>query len=165
MIDKYTEELSPLGALIRSRLAEEINMAKQEEPNRFLAQDNKPKTIEGNKKASTHHVPPIAFFACGAAMRDGAQKYGPYNWRETSVTASVFYDAMMRHLADWWDRQDYAPDSKVHHLGHLMASCAIILDAIDQGLFIADRPKHSQVADINNAKDYAISRSNLWIGD
>jgi hypothetical protein len=101
--------------------------------------DNNPKTLAALSKPRLSAVPPVGLFALGAAMSDGADKYGKFNWRDTSVTASVFYDAMMRHLVDWYNGEDYAHDSKINHLGHIMASCAIILDAMRNGNFRDDR--------------------------
>jgi hypothetical protein len=103
--------------------------------------DNNPKTAVAASKARLSDVPPVALFALGAAMSDGAAKYGRFNYRDTNVTASVFYDAMMRHLADWYNGEDCASDSKLSHLGHLMASCAIILDAQVHSKFNDDRDK------------------------
>jgi hypothetical protein len=91
--------------------------------------DNNPKTLVALSKPRLSDVPPVALFALGAAMSDGASKYGRYNYRDTSVTASVFYDAMQRHLCAWYSGENYAEDSKVNHLAHIMASCAILLDA------------------------------------
>lgn len=102
--------------------------------------ENKKDAI-GATKASTACIPSAAIFALGAAMQDGANKYGAFNYRDTQVTASVFFNAMMRHMLDWYEGENYAPDSKVHHLGHLAACCAIVLDGISNGNFIDDRPQ------------------------
>ena len=74
------------------------------------------------------------------AMMDGAEKYGPYNWRKISVRASIYIDAAKRHLDAWFEGQECASDSKVHHLGHALACCAILLDAQACGRLIDDRP-------------------------
>jgi hypothetical protein len=74
------------------------------------------------------------------AMMDGAKKYGPYNWRAKKVVASIYIDAAMRHLATWFEGQETASDSKVHHLGHAIACCAILLDAQATGNLVDDRP-------------------------
>jgi len=103
--------------------------------------DNNPKTLVALSKPRLSDVPPVALFALGAAMSDGAHKYGRFNYRDTSVTSSVFYDAMMRHLTAWYSGEDYANDSKVHHLAHLMASCAILLDGELHGKLNDDRSK------------------------
>lgn len=103
--------------------------------------DNNVKTAAAVGKPTLSAVPPVALMALGAAMQDGANKYGKFNWRTTAVTASVFYDALHRHLLDWYNGEDFAPDSKIHHLAHLMAGCAIILDAIAADVFKDDRDK------------------------
>jgi hypothetical protein len=108
--------------------------------------DTNLKTAAAAKKPKLSDVPPVALFALGAAMSDGKEKYGRFNWRETGSTASVFYDAMMRHLADWYNGEDFADDSKVHHLGHLMASCAILLDSSLHGKLNDDRQKYGTVS-------------------
>lgn len=101
--------------------------------------DSNVKTAAAIGKPKLSDVPPVGLLALGAAMSDGAHKYGRFNWRSTEVTASVFYDAMMRHLLGWWSGEDHAEDSEVHHLGHLMAGAAIILDARMNGVFKDDR--------------------------
>jgi hypothetical protein len=41
----------------------------------------------------------------------------------------------------WTAGEDWVPDSAVSHLGHVAASCAVLLDAIAVGNFKDDRPK------------------------
>ena len=108
--------------------------------------DTNLKTAAAAKKARLSDVPPVALFALGAAMSDGATKYGRFNFRETGSTSSVFYDAMMRHLADWYSGEDFADDSKINHLGHIMASCAILLDCQLHGKLNDDRMKVGAVS-------------------
>jgi len=102
--------------------------------------DDNPKTVLGSKKPALDAVPPIAVLQLGRAMSDGKAKYGPMNWREKRVTSSVYYNAAMRHLMAWWDGEDLAPDSGVHHLAHAMACLAIVLDAESVGKLNDDRP-------------------------
>jgi hypothetical protein len=108
-----------LGSILRERLDKPLV-------------DSNVKTAAAIGKPTMSYVPPAAFFAIGAAMEFGAvtKGYGRYNWRQTGTTASVFYDAMNRHLQDWFSGEDYASDSGLHHLAHLMAGAAIILDSI-----------------------------------
>jgi hypothetical protein len=104
--------------------------------------DNNPKSVIGIKKPSFHAIPATALLHLGAAMADGERKYGLTNWRGNSVAASVYVDAKLRHLLAWWDsKEEFASDSKVHHLGHDMACDAILLDAIASGNLIDDRPE------------------------
>ena len=106
--------------------------------------DNNVKTLAALAKPRTSAVPPKAILALGEAMQDGANKYGQYNWRTTSVSATVFYDAMMRHLLAWYDGEDLAADSGKPHLAHLMANCAILLDAKEHNVFNDNRNAKSK---------------------
>jgi hypothetical protein len=108
--------------------------------------DTNKKTAAAIGKPKVSDVPPIAFYAMGAAMSDGAKKYGRFNWRATGVTASVFYDAMRRHLDDWYAGQDHATDSGIHHLAHMMAGGAIVLDAIAMNSLNDDRDNKGPLA-------------------
>lgn len=102
--------------------------------------DNNPKTAIGVRKPMLSVLPPIALFHMGQAMRDGKEKYGLMNWRQHKVSSSVYYDAAMRHIMAWWDGENRAQDSGVHHLAHAMACLAIILDAESIGKLNDDRP-------------------------
>lgn len=102
--------------------------------------DNNPKSAFGMAKPGISSIPPVALLHCGRGMDDGVVKYGLTNWRENSVSAGIYYNAAFRHLASWWDGEREASDSGVHHLGHVMACCAILLDAEAGGQLIDDRP-------------------------
>ncbi|MEP2533501.1 dATP/dGTP diphosphohydrolase domain-containing protein [Shimia sp.] len=102
--------------------------------------DTNPKTRLGQAKPGISSIPPIALLHCGRGMDDGKEKYGLMNWREHEVSASVYYNAAFRHIAAWYEGEQNAPDSGVHHLGHVMACCAILLDAEAQGKLNDDRP-------------------------
>ena len=84
---------------------------------------------------------PAAGTILGArALEQGAEKYGAYNWRITRVRMSIYLDAMERHLLALRDGEDAASDSQVSHLGHILASAAILADAWAAGTLIDDRP-------------------------
>jgi hypothetical protein len=107
--------------------------------------DNNAKTAAAVGKPQMSGIPPIALLALGAAMQDGVNKYGLTNWRDSQVSATVFYDAMMRHLLAWYSGEDCAADSHVVHLGHLMAGAAILLDAELHGCLNDNRPKGEHI--------------------
>lgn len=107
-----------------------------------------PKTLIGVKKVSLSKIPSAALVHCAMAMMDGAKKYQKYNWRETNVEAEIYVDAAMRHILSWYDGEDCAQDSGVHHLGHAMACMAIVLDAMETGNLIDDRPVKGKMADL-----------------
>lgn len=102
-----------------------------------------PKKAPGALKVQLHLVPPCAVRAEAIALEQGAEKYGPFNWRESdSVRASTYYSAALRHLAAWWDGENDVPDNiRAHHLGAARASLAILLDSMAAGTFTDDRPK------------------------
>jgi hypothetical protein len=115
--------------------------------------DSNLKTAAAVGKPTLSAVPPVGLLALGAAMQDGCTKYGRFNFRETGATSSVFYDAILRHLLDWYSGEDFAPDSKVHHLGHIMASCAILLDCELHKSLNDDRQKVGPVVKTKAWKD------------
>ncbi len=105
--------------------------------------DDNPKTIVGRAKPALRAIPPIAILHLGGAMGEGESKYGRFNWRDKTVTSSVYYDAIQRHLLAWWDGENNASDSGRHHLAHVMACCAILLDAEAASKLNDDRRKES----------------------
>lgn len=72
---------------------------------------------------------------------DGANKYGAYNWRDKPVPMMTYIAAAQRHLMQLLDGENYDPVSKVHHAGHAAACMMIILDSMECGALIDDRPK------------------------
>ena len=106
----------------------------------MILPDNNPKSIHGIKKPPMHLVPPSAILYMAMGFGDGAAKYGPYNWRDNAVASSVYVGAAMRHLSQWWDGEESADDSGIHHLAHAMSCLAIIVDARESGNLVDDRP-------------------------
>lgn len=101
-----------------------------------------PKDALGAQKPQLHLVPSASLIHEALAMENGAKKYGPFNWRheDSGVHASVYVGAALRHLASWFDGEAVAEDSGVHHLAHAKACCGILLDAIETGHLVDDRP-------------------------
>lgn len=99
-----------------------------------------PKDLLGAAKVSPTKLPAVASLHGAHAMMDGAIKYGPYNWRDKAVIASIYVDACKRHVEAWFEGQECATDSGVHHLGHAIACLAILLDCQETGNLIDDRP-------------------------
>jgi hypothetical protein len=105
--------------------------------------DTNPKSAYGVKKPPLLSVVSAsALLVLGQVMALGGRKYGPFNYREKPVSASVYVDAMTRHLFAWNAGQDNDPESTVSHLGHIMACCSIMIDALESGNLIDDRPKN-----------------------
>lgn len=110
-----------------------------------------PKDKFGKLKVSLSKVPAVAVAWCAKAMMAGARKYGAYNWRSKDVIASVYVDAAKRHLDLWFEGQEISSDDKVHHLGHVMACCAILLDAQTGKNLKDDRPPARDLEALYNA--------------
>lgn len=100
-----------------------------------------PKGVAAKFKVSASLVPEIATIELAQAFRNGALKYGPFNWRVEPIATSVYLDAMERHILLYRAGQDVASDSKLSHLTHIMSGCAILLDAQLQGSVTDDRHK------------------------
>lgn len=100
-----------------------------------------PKDLLGVKKVSVTCISPFAMLHEARAMHDGVVKYGPYNWREHPVQARIYLDAAMRHLLSWFEGEEEAQDSGAHHLGHARGCLGILLDAMETGNLVDNRPK------------------------
>lgn len=112
-----------------------------------------PKDSIGAKKAPIGVVPPALMIGAAEAMQTGAVKYGPFNYRENKVQAVTYYEAICRHLFAWFDGQEVAEDTGVHHLRHVAAGVGILLDALDAGNLIDNRPVKGPSADMLRALD------------
>jgi hypothetical protein len=119
-----------------------------------------PKDKIGAAKVDMTLLSTHAKLAWALAQMDGATKYGPYNWRIEPVQARTYLSAAYRHLDSFLENETDAPDSLIPHLGHVMACCAILIDAMTLGKMVDDRPvlgigsKQQQIANafIKNEK-------------
>lgn len=102
---------------------------------------NDPKGEAGSKKAPMWLLPPVALEQTAWVAKLGAEKYGPYNWRETGVCATTYVSAIMRHLNAWRDGEDLDPESGISHIAHIATSCNILMDAAACGTLQDDRNK------------------------
>jgi len=105
-----------------------------------------PKDLIGASKIDLTLVSQVSIAHTAFAMMDGGYKYGEYNWRVVPVQARTYIAAAQRHLGDWLDGEEWAPDSMAHHLGHAIACCAILLDAMECGMLVDDRPIPGQMS-------------------
>lgn len=98
-----------------------------------------PKDAIGSNKVPIHLWPKTATVLGAMGLLDGALQYGRSNWRAVGVRASIYYDAVDRHMTAWFEGEDTDPDSGLPHLAHALASLAIIVDAIAGDRFRDDR--------------------------
>ncbi len=114
--------------------------------------ETNPKDAVGVRKAPLSTVPAGVLMEIGLAMLEGARKYGRHNYRVTGVRASVYYDAALRHLMDWWEGTDIDPDSGLSHVTKALACLTVLRDAEVNGMLKDDRPPGQplQLAYLNN---------------
>lgn len=110
--------------------------------------DGNPKTVHGMSKPGIEGVPTAPLFEVGEVMRLGIRKYGLTNWRQDPISASVYYNAALRHIMSWWDGQSIDEESGQHHLAHAVACLLIMLDARAVANLIDDRPRYGPTAAI-----------------
>ena len=98
-----------------------------------------PKDLVGSDKVPVHLWPTTATVLGSLGMLDGMLKYGRSNFRAVGVRASIYYDAVNRHINAWFEGEDVDPDSGLPHLAHALACLAIIVDAQAAGKLRDDR--------------------------
>jgi len=99
-----------------------------------------PKDSIGSKKLDMGLVPYTLMVSAALAFLEGALKYGRFNWRIAGVRASIYHGALLRHVAKWWNGQNYDRKTRVHHLDNAIACLTIIRDAELYGKLTDDRP-------------------------
>lgn len=99
-----------------------------------------PKQRFGDLKPNLALVPASVMIYTALGLEPGAAKYGRFNWREVPVETMTYISATMRHLLEWVDGQDRAHDTGQPHLAHALASLAVLVDAIETGSAVDNRP-------------------------
>ena len=102
-----------------------------------------PKDAVGIKKAPMSTIPANVLMELSLALMEGARKYGRHNYRKVGVRSSVYYDAAMRHLMDWWEGVDTDKDSGLSHLTKAMACLVVLRDSMLRKNLNDDRPPAS----------------------
>lgn len=104
-----------------------------------------PKDAIGVRKVPMSTVPAGVLMDVALALLEGASKYGRHNYRGVGVRASVYYDATIGHLMDWWEGDDIDQDSGLSHVTKAIASLVVLRDAMLQDKLTDDRPPRSKV--------------------
>lgn len=105
--------------------------------------DTNPKDALGIRKVPMSAVPVGVLMELGLAMMEGGLKYGRHNYRAVGVRASVYYDAIWRHLGAWWEGQNIDPDSGMSHITKAIACLTVLRDSMMGGNWVDDRPPAS----------------------
>jgi hypothetical protein len=101
--------------------------------------DTNPKDSIGSGKLPLHLWPASATALGSLGLLEGMKKYGRSNWREAGVRATIYIDAIQRHLFAYAEGEDQDPDSGLSHLAHALAGIAILVDAGAAGKLTDDR--------------------------
>lgn len=99
-----------------------------------------PKDLVGIHKVSSSVIPRQALNLIALGLMEGDVKYGAHNYRVDGVLASVYFDAVHRHLDAYWEGQDDDPDSHILHLAKAAAGLIVWMDAKLNGMERDDRP-------------------------
>jgi len=102
--------------------------------------DTNPKDVIGMMKAPISTLSCAVLFEMGLGMLEGARKYGRHNYRAMGVSATVYYDAAMGHLMDWFEGEDIDPDSGLSHVTKALTALAVLRDSMLMGNWVDDRP-------------------------
>ena len=114
-----------------------------------VASEN-PKLAFGDLKPCAHYVPMNVMVQVAEVMRGGADKYGLKNWRRQPIRASTYYDAMFRHMVQWFEGlEDQDAESQQHHLAHVVCCAMLVLDSLERGILVDDR-RDTEVLTQNN---------------
>jgi len=105
--------------------------------------DTNPKDAVGIAKTPVSVLPAPVIGELALALMEGARKYGRHNWRAAEARASVYYDAVWRHMAAWWEGEDIDQDSGLSHVTKAIASLTVLRDAMIQHKWVDDRPPNS----------------------
>lgn len=103
-----------------------------------------PKDAVGVLKFPMSYVPCPVLAELGIAMLEGGHKYGRHNYRAVGVRASIYYDAVMRHMMTWWEGEDIDPDSGASHITKAIASLVVLRDSMIRDNWVDDRPPASE---------------------
>ncbi len=108
--------------------------------------DTNPKDAAATTRISLSVFPASARAYGALGMTEGDLKYGAFNYRVAGVLASVYYDAVGRHMDKWFFcGEDVDPKTLVPHLANAIASLAVLIDSIEQGNLNDDRPPRQPV--------------------
>jgi hypothetical protein len=105
------------------------------------SEDNlNPKQKFGDLKVPIAFVPSASIIYEALAFKEGARKYGAYNWREKKVESMTYIHALFRHAISYLDGEDNDPESGLPHIGHMKACLGILADATETGNLVDTRP-------------------------
>ena len=99
---------------------------------------------KGSKLARLSLIPIYAQVEEAKVYGMGAEKYAPHNWRR-GYPWSWSYDAMQRHLVQFWAGEDRDEESGLPHLAHARWHTGVLLEMWHYSLGTDDRFIHEAI--------------------
>lgn len=93
---------------------------------------------KGKKLASMSALDPNSLMVVAEIAGFGAEKYDKLNFMK-GYDWSLSYDALQRHLHQFWSGEDRDEESGMLHLGHAAWHCLAMISFIERGLGTDDR--------------------------
>lgn len=84
-------------------------------------------------------VPVLPVVEVAKVLTIGARKYGDRNW-EAGMDWHRPYDALERHLKQWWNREGPDKDTGLSHLAHACCELMFLMEYEARGIGNDDRP-------------------------
>ena len=88
----------------------------------------------------------------GHAFAMGAEKHGPYSFRDEPIEYTELIDSLMRHTLAFLDGEDLDPESGLPHTYHILANAAMLEYTRVNAPEKDDRPKKK--ASVPSVKDF-----------
>lgn len=94
--------------------------------------------MKGKKQAQLGAIDPNALLRLAEVAGHGSDKYERLNYLK-GYDWSLSFDALMRHLLQFWSGEDLDSESGLPHLAHASWHCLALLAFMERGLGTDDR--------------------------
>jgi len=106
----------------------------------IIVVDDKTGGAKGSKLSQPSFIDPVAMYELGKVAGMGAQKYEKYNYLK-GYDWSLSYNAMMRHMQQFWSGEDCDEESGLPHVIHAAWHALALASFQLRGLGTDDRFK------------------------
>lgn len=146
--DKYRADRDP-----NSSCNEKPSIISCDDPRKILSVEDISSGLHKDEgKLRVDLVSPEAIKAIAEVMTFGCKKYAPRNW-ERGIHYSRIYASAIRHLLEWFSRNDVDPESNINHLKHALWNVAALVTYVERDMKeFDDRSNFKQEKDIYGTK-------------
>lgn len=96
--------------------------------------------MKGQKDVRLHALPWESVAELGRVFSFGEKRYTDYNFRK-GFKWSLAFDAMVRHMWLFWNREDRDSESGLHHMAHASWQALVLVFFSLTGVGEDDRPE------------------------